>query len=116
MQGRNTIVLALLALSSAAHGQDRQLVIPQIEGEKQGRIIGRAIACGASTDRTDRILQAARDRMLTIVGRALTDERYVLSLNDAMSFEAGLPKPGDAACARAFEALERLETAGQDQD
>lgn len=85
-------------------------MIPQAEGERQGAVIGRAMACGAPSERTNRVLQAGRARMQAIVGRALTDERYVLALNEALAFETSLPAPSAERCARALEALERLDT------
>lgn len=111
MRLRNVVVLGLLAWSSAGRAQDRQLVIPQDEGERQGRIIGRAIACGVAADRTNRALQTVREQMLRAVGRALTDERFVPVLNQALFLETNLPRPSEGACAEALEALARLEAA-----
>ncbi|GEP09186.1 hypothetical protein [Methylobacterium gnaphalii] len=102
------LVLSLLA--SAVAAQDKPLVIPQVEGAKQGRVIGRAIACGVPQERTGAAIAVNRQRMLAAVGAAFTEDRYLPALNDATSFEASLPKPSEAACAKAvteFEALER---------
>lgn len=87
----------------------RPLVIPQVEGERQGKVLGRALACGAARERVERVLREGRARMLAAVGRALTEERYVLALDDAMRLETSLPAPSPAACERALTALERLE-------
>ena len=90
-------------------GHARPLVIPQAEGEREGKTLGRALACGAERERVERVLRAGRARMLAAVGRALTEERYVLSLDDAMRLETSLPAPSPASCEKALAALERLE-------
>ncbi|KAB7783395.1 hypothetical protein [Methylorubrum populi] len=90
-------------------GHARPLVIPQAEGEREGKTLGRALACGAERERVERVLRAGRARMLAAVGRALTEERYVLALDDAMRLETSLPAPSPASCEKALAALERLE-------
>lgn len=90
----------------------RPLVIPQEVGARQGRVVGRAVACGLPAERVEALLRALRERMQGLVGRALTDERYVLALNEAVQEETGLPTPTETACARAAEAFARLETGG----
>lgn len=104
---RSLALLALTLQTGPVPAQDRPLLIPQVEGEKLGRIIGRAIACGVAAERTDAVLKAARERMLARVGRALTEERFAPALNQAAGFETSLPRPSDAACAKATEAFER---------
>lgn len=111
------LVLAILVAGSAraqipadAPGA-RPLVIPQIEGERQGKILGRALTCGAPRERVDAVLKSGRERMLASVGRALTEERYMLSLDDALRLETSLPAPSPQACEKALAALERLEKA-----
>lgn len=99
---------AVEAQTSEAPGV-RPLVIPQVEGERQGKVLGRALACGAARERVERVLREGRARMLAAVGRALTEERYVLALDDAMRLETSLPAPSPAACERALTALEGLE-------
>ncbi|WP_342148355.1 hypothetical protein [Methylorubrum sp. SB2] len=89
--------------------QGRPLVIPQAEGEKQGKIFGRALACGVPRERVDAAIAAGRTRMQAVVGRALTDERYLLSLDDAMRLETSLPAPSATACEKGIAAFERLE-------
>ncbi|WP_096487991.1 hypothetical protein [Methylorubrum populi] len=89
----------------------RPLVIPQVEGERQGKVLGRALACGAERGRIERVLRAGRERMLAAVGRALTEERYALALDDAMRLETSLPAPSPGACDKALAGLERLEKA-----
>lgn len=106
-----TLALPAFLTLAGADAPGRALVIPQVEGERQGAIIGRAIACGAPAARTDESLRAARERMMRALGRAMTEERFVPELNQALFFETNLPKPSDAACAKALEALERLEQA-----
>jgi hypothetical protein len=92
-------------------GPARPLVIPQAEGERQGKVLGRALACGAERDRIERVLRAGRERMLAAVGRALTEERYALALDDAMRLETSLAAPSPGACEKALSAFERLEKA-----
>lgn len=100
----------LLILAGGTEATERTLVIPQVEGERQGTIIGRAIACGIEAERTDRILRMVRERMLSKVGRAMTDERFVPELNQAIFFETNLPTPSETAvCMRAIDAIDRLE-------
>ncbi|MCE4222801.1 hypothetical protein HCU64_03475 [Methylobacterium sp. C25] len=101
--------LALSLLGSAAAAQDKPLVIPQVEGARQGRIVGRAIACGVGQDRTGSAIAANRQRMLATVGAAFTEDRYLPALNEALSFETSLPKPSDTACAKAEKEFEALE-------
>lgn len=103
--------LALAVLAQAALAQDRPLVIPQVEGAKQGRLVGRAIACGVSRERTDVVVRASRERMLRAVGPAFTEDRYLPELDRAIRFETGLPRPSDAACAKALSEFEALEGA-----
>jgi len=109
------LLIALGFWSGAAQAQapesGRPLVIPQEVGARQGRVVGRALACGLPPARVEALLRTLRDRMQRAVGRTLTDERYVLALNDAMTLETSLPRPGDEACAGATEAFARLETA-----
>ncbi len=112
------LVLAGLVTGLSARAQTppdaagaRPLVIPQVEGERQGKILGRALACGAARERVEAVLTAGRARMLAAVGRALTEERYVLALDDAMRLETSLPAPSPTACEKAVVALERLEKA-----
>ncbi|MFJ7836687.1 hypothetical protein ACIQX0_20815, partial [Methylobacterium sp. NPDC097213] len=87
------LVLAVLAADGARAQAPaempgaRPLVIPQVEGERQGKILGRALACGTERERVERVLREGRARMLAAVGRALTEERYVLALDDAMRLE-----------------------------
>ena len=100
---------AALAQTPPDAGGARPLVIPQAEGERQGKILGRALACGAERERVEGVLRAGRARMLAAVGRALTEERYVLALDDAMRLETSLPAPSPASCEKALAALERLE-------
>ncbi|KQQ18040.1 hypothetical protein ASF53_06645 [Methylobacterium sp. Leaf123] len=92
-------------------GADRPLVIPQVEGERQGKVLGRALACGAERERVERVLRTGRARMMAAVGRALTEERYALALDDAMRLETSLPAPSANACEKAMAGLERLEKA-----
>lgn len=111
------LALALLAAGAARAqttpdaGGARPLVIPQAEGERQGKVLGRALACTAERERVERVLRTGRARMLAAVGRALTEERYVLALDDAMRLETSLPAPSPGACEKALAAFERLETA-----
>lgn len=111
------LALVLLAAGAARAqtppdtGAARPLVIPQLEGERQGKILGRAMACGATRERVEAVLRAGRARMLAAVGRALTEERYVLALDDAMRLETSLPAPSAQGCEKALAAFERLETA-----
>jgi hypothetical protein len=106
-----TLALPALLTLAGAEAPGRPLLIPQVEGERQGAIIGRAIACGAPAARTDEALRVARERIMSALGRAMTEERFVPELNQALFFETSLPKPSDAACAKAMEAFERLEKA-----
>lgn len=109
------VLVALGLWGGAAQAQapepGRPLVIPQEVGARQGRVVGRALACGLPPARVEALLRTLRDRMQRAVGRALTDERYVLALNDAMNEETSLPRPGEETCARATAAFTRLETA-----
>lgn len=109
-------LLALLLPFGPAHAQEppvpgKPLVIPQVEGERQGKVLGRALACGVARDRVEPVLRAGRARMLAAVGLALTEERYTLALDDAMRLEASLPTPSPNACEKALAAMERLERA-----
>ncbi|WP_232630374.1 hypothetical protein [Methylobacterium sp. Leaf118] len=104
-------LLALLSWPGAAAAQERPLTIPQAEGERHGKVLGRALACGVDRVRIDGVLRTQRARMLAAVGRALTEERYILALDDAMRLETSLPAPSPAACERGVAAFERLETA-----
>ena len=110
MRMRAALCLAPLLWSAAAAGQDRPLTIPQVEGERHGKVLGRALACGVARERVDSVLRVQRERMLAAVGRALTEERYVLSLDDAMRLETSLPAPSSTACEKGVAAFERLET------
>ncbi len=101
--------LALLLTAGAASAQDRPLVIPQVEGAKQGRVIGQAIACGVDPARTGAVVTANRARMLAAVGAAFTEDRYLPELDRAIAFETSLPRPSEPACARALAAFEALE-------
>jgi hypothetical protein len=112
------LLFGLVLTVGAAHAQTppepggaRPLVIPQVEGERQGKVLGRALACGAERERVDRVLRAGRERMMAAVGRALTEERYALALDDAMRLETSLPAPSPSACEKALAGLERLEKA-----
>ncbi len=89
-------------------GLDKPLVIPQVEGERQGKIVGRAIACGTPRERTDAVLQAARQAMLARVGGPFTENRYLPALGQAITFETSLGRPSDEACAKALDAFERF--------
>ncbi|MBB5757552.1 hypothetical protein HNR00_002265 [Methylorubrum rhodinum] len=109
MRMRAALCLAPLLWSAAATAQDRPLVIPQAEGEKHGKILGRALACGVPRERVDATIAAGRTRMQAALGRALTDERYVPSLDDAMRLETSLPPPSPTACEKGLAAFERLE-------
>lgn len=104
------MLLGLFALPTSA--QDKPLVIPQVEGGKLGRIVGRAIACGAPEERTGAVLRAARERMRAAVGQAFTEDRFLPELDRALRFETSLPKPSDAACEKALAELGRLEPSG----
>lgn len=101
--------LVLATLAGSASAEERPLVIPQVEGARLGRIVGRAIACGAPEDRTGTVVRAARERMLASVGQAFTEDRFLPELNRAIGFETSLPKPSDAACDKALVAFERTE-------
>ena len=101
-----------LVLATVAVAQDTSLMIPQIEGGKQGRVVGRAIACGLPRERTEAYLRTARERMLRAVGGPFTEDRYLPALAQAIEQETSLGKPSDAACAKAAAEFERLETAG----
>ena len=101
------VVLAPLAVSA-----EPRLLIPQVEGERQGGVVGRAIACGAPRERAEAVLRAARERMLAAVGRAFTQDRYLPALDRALSFEAGLLRPSAAACAKAMADLDRMAAGG----
>ncbi len=85
------------------------LIIPQTEGAKHGRVVGRAIACGVERARTEAALSAARDRMRAAVGARFTEERYLPSLAQAIDFEGNLGRPSDEACAKALEAFAQFE-------
>lgn len=100
--------LAWAQAEPAAPGA-RPLVIPQAEGEKHGKMFGRALACGVARERVDAAIAAGRTRMQAAVGRALTDERYLLSLDDAMRLETSLPVPSSASCEKGIAAFERFE-------
>ena len=104
-----SVVCLAAGLAPAARAEPKPLLIPQVEGERQGRIVGRAIACGAPEERTSAVLRASRERMLQAVGGGFTETRYLPELSRAIQFETSLPKPSDAACARALEALAGLE-------
>lgn len=102
--------LAFLSLCAAASAQDKPLVIPQVEGAKQGRIIGRAMVCGVPQERTGALIKINRERMLAAVGSAFTEDRYLPELDRTIAFETSLPPPSEAVCAKAimeFDALER---------
>ena len=101
--------LALVIASAEAAAGEKPLVIPQEEGARQGRIVGRALACGLPGERADAVLRAGRERMLAAVGRTFTEDRYGLERDRALTFETSLPRPSEAACARATAAFERLE-------
>ena len=109
MRMRAALCLAPLLWSAAATAQDRPLVIPQAEGERHGKILGRALACGVPRERVYATIAAGRTRMQAALGRALTDERYVPSLDDAMRLETSLPPPSPTACEKGLAAFERLE-------
>ncbi|MET0427782.1 MAG: hypothetical protein ABW026_04715 [Microvirga sp.] len=102
------VVLAFGLTVGAVAAQDRPLVIPQVEGAKQGRVIGRAIACGLARDRTDALITANRSRMLAAVGPAFTEDRYLPELDRAIAFETSLPRPSESACAKAVAEFERM--------
>ncbi|GJE26210.1 hypothetical protein [Methylobacterium organophilum] len=110
--------LALLALAHPVSAQEaaqqaarKPLVIPQEAGARQGRVVGRAILCGVAPERVDALLRSRREAMQRAVGVALTQERYVLALNDAIAFETSLPKPeAPAFCETALAGFSALET------
>ena len=109
------LALALLAVG-AARAQTtpeaaRPRILPWRSPSTWGMTSGRALACGAARERVEGVLRAGRERMLAAVGRALTEERYVLALDDAMRLETSLPAPSPGACEKALAAFERLETA-----
>lgn len=102
---------AFLSSCVAASAQDKPLVIPQAEGAKQGRIIGRAIVCGVPQERTGVLIKVNRERMLAAVGSAFTEDRYLPELDRTIAFETSLPPPPAAACAKAITEFEALEHA-----
>ena len=111
--------LSLVALSFVAHSpiggaraEEKPLLIPQEVGERQGKIVGRALACGVERARVEAVLRRERERMLAVVGRALTEERYALSLNAGIELETSLGAPSEAACGTARTAFARLEADG----
>lgn len=101
--------LALLLLAVPAFAEDKPLVIPQVEGATQGRVIGRAIACGVAQERSGALITANRDRMRAAVGAAFTEDRYLPALDEAIAFETSLPRPSDGACVKALTEFEGLE-------
>jgi hypothetical protein len=121
MRMRAALCLAPLLWSASAAAQERPqdkpqelpqgrpLVIPQAEGERHGKVFGRALACGVPRERVDAAITAGRTRMQAAVGRALTDERYLLSLDDAMRLETSLPAPSPAICEKGIAVFERFE-------
>ena len=100
----------MLLLATGANAQDKPLVLPQVEGGKQGRVVGRAIACGVPQERIAAYLGAARERMLKAVGGPFTQDRYLPALGQAIDQETSLGKPSEAACAKALDAFGRLES------
>lgn len=105
----HSLSLLVVLAAGAVSAQDRPLVIPQVEGAKQGRVIGRAIACGVDQARTGALVTANRARMLAAVGAAFTEDRYLPELDRTIAFETSLPRPSEPACAKAVAAFEALE-------
>ncbi|MGY2049326.1 hypothetical protein [Methylobacterium sp. JK268] len=97
---------ALLGAAGGASGQERSLVLPHVEGERQGTILGRAIACGAPEARTQAAARAASERMRRLAGPSPWQDRFLPAFNDAASLAAALPP---ASCAEALTALDALE-------
>ena len=95
-----------------ASAAERPLLIPQEAGERQGKIVGRSIACGVERARVETVLRRERERMLAAVGPTLTEERYAPSLGAAIELETSLGAPSAAACAAARTAFARLEAEG----
>lgn len=108
---RSLRAVALLLLSDAAFAGDRPLLIPQVEGAKQGRILGRGLACGVGRERIEAVIRTNRGKMLAAVGRPFTEDRYGPALDEAIGFETSLPRPSEAACAKALAEFESLEAA-----
>ena len=97
-------LLAAFAAGPAA-AQERALVLPHIEGERQGRIVGEAAACGADEATTQAALRLLSERMRARVGQTLWQDRFLPEFNDALRLGAQVP-PGD--CAKALAALTAL--------
>ncbi|MDN3626303.1 hypothetical protein [Methylobacterium isbiliense] len=107
VRGALALGLALLAAFAAgpAAAQERALVLPHIEGERQGRIVGEAAACGADEATTQAALRLLSERMRARVGQTLWQDRFLPEFNDALRLGAQVP-PGD--CAKALAALTAL--------
>ena len=113
--GPAALALALLSgcwLVGAARAAEKPLLIPQEAGERQGKIVGRSLACGVERTRVETVLRRERERMLAAVGPTLTEERYAPSLGAAVELETSLGAPSEAACAAARTAFARLEAEG----
>ena len=95
-----------------ARAAEKPLLIPQEAGERQGKVVGRSIACGVERARVETVLRRERERMLAAVGPTLTEERYAPSLGAAIELETSLGAPTEAACAAARTAFGRLEAEG----
>ncbi|ACL60760.1 hypothetical protein [Methylobacterium nodulans] len=99
-------LFGVLVVAGSAAGEERALVLPHVEGERQGGIVGRAMACGAPEADTRRAAQAASERMRRAVGQAQWQDRFLPAFNDAVALASQLP---EAACDRALAALSGLE-------
>ncbi|ACA19566.1 conserved hypothetical protein [Methylobacterium sp. 4-46] len=91
--------------AAAAAAQERSLVLPHLEGERQGTIVGRAVACGAPEAQTQRAARLAAERMRRAVGQGPWQDRFLPAFNDAASLAAQLPP---TACEEALAALATL--------
>jgi hypothetical protein len=102
------VLLAGLVLAAAPlRAQDKPLVIPHVEGERQGTVVGRAMACGADEAVTRRVARLASERMLRTVGQGLWQERFLPEFNDALQLASQLPPERCEAALAALTALER---------
>ncbi|WP_407518538.1 hypothetical protein [Methylobacterium oryzisoli] len=107
MSGVVVLGFALLAVVAArpAAAQERPLVLPHIEGERQGRIVGEASACGTDDATVQAAVRLLSGRMRARVGQNLWQDRFLPEFNDALRLAAQLP-PGD--CEKALAALTAL--------
>ncbi|MFE1601772.1 hypothetical protein [Methylobacterium sp. ID0610] len=101
------VLLALLAAAGPAAAQDRALVLPHVEGERLGTIVGRAMACGAPEAETRRASAAASARLRGAVGEAGWRDRFLPAFNDAVALVSQLPEADCDRALAAFSALER---------